>query len=436
MDVKQYTNNKPQSVAAKAGRPGLMVRLMPVWILLLTLVVTVALVALMRKPPENKPTPEIARLVETIEAQPQTIQYRIATYGTVQPRTETTMVAEVSGIVTQVSDTFAAGGFLSAGDVLLQIDPSDYQTALISAEANMASRQAKLSDEQARSDQARKDWKQLNSNREPNPLVLRLPQLEEAKAAVRSAEADVIKARRDLERTTIRMPYDGLVKARSADLGQYVTPGTAVGDVFAIDVAEIRLSLTDEDLGYVDLPKISTRQSRAQGPEVLLTANVGGHPVSWNGRIVRTEGVVDTNTRVVYSVAQVADPYGLLDMQREVPLKVGTFVSAQIIGKTVDNVVTVPRSILQPDNTLFVATSEGTLAVRQVNVTRSTPEMAYINYGLIPGDQIITTSIAAPIPGMAVRIDQAIEQNDDPIEGPVVAEQRLADASSGTGASQ
>jgi RND family efflux transporter MFP subunit len=416
------------AVAAVKKRP-LIVRLLPVWILGGSLVATVVMVSALKKPPESQPKPDTARLVETITVTPDSLHFDVETYGTVMPRTETNMVAEVSGQVVKVAEAFAAGGFLQAGDLLMQIDPSDYETALLSAEANLASAKASLSQEQAQSEQARKDWERLNPNREPNALVLRLPQLDGAKAAVRSAEADVLKARRDLERTYIRMPYDGLVKARAVDLGQYVTPGASVGEVFAVAVAEIRLPLTNDDLAFVDLPSVNDNGNSK--PAVTLSAQVGHDEVHWQGQIVRTEGVVDSNSRVIYAVAEVNDPYGLLGSERIEPLKVGTFVSASITGRLAQNVVTVPRSILQPNNQLLIANNDNKLEIRDVEVLRATPETAYVGSGLAAGEKVIITNIAAPIPGIALRTEApSIETLSSE------AETSVASAADGSGQSQ
>ncbi|GAB4199319.1 MAG: efflux RND transporter periplasmic adaptor subunit [Wenzhouxiangellaceae bacterium] len=432
MTAKPIADNKLTPAVTVTRERSLLSRLLPIWIIIGAIVGAVAMTSLLREPPVSQPKPDVARLVDTVELQPRNIQYEVETFGTVMPRTETTLMAEVAGKVVEVAEAFAAGGFLRQGDLLMQIDPSDYETALLSAEANLASSKARLSQEQAQSDQARKDWQQLNPGREPNILVLRLPQLDEAKASVRAAEADLIKAKRDLQRTEIRMPYDGLVRSRAIDLGQYLTPGSTLGEVFAVDVAEVRLSLSDEELRYVRLPAIGESDPE-QMPPVTLKATVNGSPVSWQGRIVRSEGVVDTESRVVYAVAQVNDPYGLLGAERQEPLKVGTFVNAIIQGRSGEDIVIIPRTNLQPDNTVFIANSENKLEVRPVEVSRTTPELAYISAGLNAGDRLITTSIAAPIPGMVVRTEIPEVETDT---GASMAEQSLATASNSSGVAQ
>ena len=354
--------------------------------------------------PEKKEESRQAVLVDTIEAEERLVNFRIRSQGSVQPRTETTLVAEVSGKISSVSPDFIAGGFFKAGDVLLEIDPSDYRAALKRAEANLASQNARLADEQARSEQALRDWRNLGRTGEPSDLVLRKPQVQEAIANVSAAEADVDKARRDLERTRISVPYDGLVKRKLVDIGQYVAPGSQLGVTFAIDTAEIRLPLSTDDVAFLDLPS-ATGGPADELPRVMLSAQQAGQQRSWEARIVRTEGVVDETSRVIYAVAQVVDPYGVLGQSEQEELKVGTFVSAEIEGKSAGRVVVLPRRALQGDNTVLVANDERKLEVRPVQVVRAEPHSVYIASGIQDGELVVTTTLEAPIPGMELTIE-------------------------------
>ena len=202
--------------------------------------------------------------------------------GSVSPRTETTLVAEVSGKIVNVSSNFVAGGFFRKDTTLLEIDPSDYQTSLKRAQANLASRKAQFADQKARSEQAMKDWRNMGRQGEPSDLTLRKPQLAEAHANVQAAEADLQKAKRDLERTHITVPYDGLVRTKQADIGQYVTPGTPLGITFDIDTAEIRLPLSASDVTYLDLPSATDPADKPR-LQVKLTTGSGGTGQSMAG---------------------------------------------------------------------------------------------------------------------------------------------------------
>lgn len=379
-------------------------KFLPIGLVMLSVALVIAMIGITKgKRPEKRDQSQAAILVDAIGAEVQSLNFVVVSQGTVKPRTETTLVSEVSGKVISVSPDFVAGGFFRDGDTLLQIDPSDYETALKRAQAALASRQAKLADETARSEQALRDWTNLGRSGQPSDLVLRKPQLLDAQANVSAAEADVQKARRDLQRTRITVPYDGLVKQKLVDVGQYVSPGTRLGVSFAIDTAEIRLPLSKDDIAYLDLPS-ATEAKEQTFPRVLLKSTEAGEVHSWQAEIIRTEGIVDETSRVVYAVAQVVDPYGMLGKSTQEELKVGTFVSAEIQGVAAENVVVLPRYALQANNTVLVANDERKLEVRPVTVLRAEPRLVYISAGLTGGEKVVTTTLEAPIPGTRLTI--------------------------------
>jgi RND family efflux transporter MFP subunit len=371
-----------------------------------SILVVIALVAYKNSQrAERKPETTKAVLVDTITAEVTSLNLIVNSQGTVKPRTETTVVSEVSGKIVSVSPDFVAGGFFRKGEILLQIDPSDYRAGLKRAEAALASRKAKLADETARSEQALKDWQNMGKQGQPSDLGLRKPQMADARANVSAAEADVEKARRDLERTQISVPYDGLVRQKIVDIGQYVAPGTPLGITFAIDTAEVRLPLTNTDLKYLVLP--SGTQAKSQNkpfPPVTLSAQRAGITDSWQAQIIRTEGVVDETSRVVYAVAQIIDPYGVLGQSHQNELKVGTFVNAAIQGLSVKNTVVLPRYVLQPDNTVFIVNKDRELEILPVEVMRAEPKQVYISGGISAGTRVITTTLDAPVPGTKLAI--------------------------------
>ena len=375
--------------------------LLPPALILISILVVVILAMNRPSPPERETTTS-AMLVEVIEAEASDGHFNVSAQGTVRPRTETTIVAEVSGRVVSVAESFAAGGFFRAGEVLAEIDPSDYEAALLQARAELASAEAQLADERARSEQARKDWERMHgTERQPSDLVLRLPQLAGAEAAVQAAQAAVMRAERNLERTRIRLPYDGLVRAREIDLGQYVGAGTSLGRAFAVNVAEIRLPLSDQDLAFLDLP--GPGQFANHFTPVTLTGSVGGQRGYWEGRVVRTEGVVDEGTRLSYAVVQVDDPYGLLGDLKPIPLQMGTFVQAEVRGRSAEGLIELPRSALREGDTLFLANADDRLEIRNVQVIRATPHRVYLHNDIKTGDRVITTAIPVPLPGMALQ---------------------------------
>ncbi len=374
---------------------------LPLILIVTSIVVVIGLVAYKNSQrAERKADASPAILVDFMTARPQSVNLIVNSQGTLRPRTKTNIVAEVSGKIVSVSPEFVAGGFFHKGEVLLQIDPSDYRAGLKRAEAALASRKAKLAEETARSEQALKDWNNMNKQGQPSDLGLRKPQLAGAKANVSSAEADVEKARRDLERTRISIPYDGLVREKAVGIGQYVTPGTRLGVSFAIDTAEVRLPLANTDLQYLELPSGAQAEDKIKNfPPVTLSRYKTRDSDSWQARIIRTEGVVDEANRVVYTVAEVIDPYGVHGKSQQKEIKFGTFVNAAIQGLFAENIVVLPRYTLQPNNTVFEISDNDTLEILAVKVLRKEPKKVYISEGITAGTRIITTTLDAPVPG-------------------------------------
>ena len=378
--------------------------ILPLALIVLSIVAVVVMVSVAKgKRPDRKEEVNPAVRIDAIPAEVASLNFSVYSQGTVKPRTETALVAEVPGQIVSVSENFIAGGFFRKGEVLLQIDPSDYETGLLRAQAALAARKAQLSEQQARSDQALKDWNNLGREGEPSELTLRIPQLAEARAAVQAAEAELQEAERDLKRTRIKVPYDGLVRSKLVDVGQYVAPGTPLGVTFSIDKAEIRLPLSNSDLAFLALPS-ATRLDRAHRVPVTLTADGAVTGGEWKAEIVRTEGVVDEASRVIYAVAEVVDPYGVLGLSRQAELKMGSFVRAEIQGLRADDVVVLPRAVLRPDDTVLVANAERKLEIRPVTVVRAEPRKVYISEGVEGGELIVTTSMDAPIPGTQLAV--------------------------------
>ena len=354
----------------------------------------------MKPPPETKDAENVAMLVQVQELEESTVEFSVRSQGTVQPRTETVLSAEVSGSIIDVSPKFIPGGVFTANEVLLRIDPSNYEAAVEQGTALVRQRQIEFDGAQKLRSQGYRAEAELAS----------------AEAALATARAELVRARRNLERTYIRLPYEGMVRSKEADLGQFVGIGTRLGVAFATDYAEVRLPLTDSDLAFVDLPDaqdIARSGSSTTGPQVTLSAVQRGKPQSWAARIVRSEGVIDEKSRVTYAVARVDDPYRRHAANRDsVPLPVGTFVSASIGGTRAESVIRVPRSALRGSDRLMFIDEESRLQVRSVDVLRTDSEFAYLSGGAQSGDRIIVTAIDAPINGMRVRTDS------DPATGP------------------
>ncbi len=404
--------NQESVTDKKAARRLLIKKIVTPLAILLAGVGVVALISLLEQPAEKKEDAILAPSVATVVVTSQPITFAIASQGTVAPRTETPLVTEVSGVVTNVSPKLQVGGFFKQGEVLLTLDDSDYRAAVKQAEANLLGKQAQLTQEIAQSEQAEKEWRLTGRAKSEAPiLALRQPFLEKAKAEVQYAEADLAQAQRKLDRTQIRAPYDGLIKSKNIGLGQYVTVGTNLADIIAVDYAEVRLPLSDADVAFLNLPapkdaiEVNSVETLT-GPAVTLTATVAGKNYQWQAHIVRTEGIIDARSRVHYAVAQIKDPYGLhteQGAQTNPALNVGSFVKAQIEGVTVNDIFAVPRGAFRDEKTIMVLDSDNHLRLRETDVVRSDNEFVYVTSGINPGEEVITTAIAAPVDGMELR---------------------------------
>jgi len=339
-------------------------------------------------------------LVEIGTAKREPLTHYITSRGTVSPRTRTTLVSEVSGQIVNVADAFVRGGFFKTGDTLITIDPRNYEAALKTAEAEVAGVKTKMEQEQALAGYALEDWQRLkqtvNETPEPSALTLRRPQMNQVLAELASSEARLLKAQEDLTRTIIMAPYDGMILDKRADIGQFINAGSQVAETIAVDFAEVRLPLTLTDLKYIDLPN---------GPDsylpVELSSDIADETKTWQATVVRSEGVIDQTSRVIYVVAQIVDPYDL-EGDGTNALRIGSFVTASIKGKDGGMVFTLPRHAID-GNIVWLVDAENKIYPQEVTVLRMDASNAYITDGLNEGDIYCITPIDQPLPGMKVR---------------------------------
>ena len=344
-------------------------------------------------------------VVQVLTTEAESRQLRVSAFGTVEPRTETQLVSEVSGRVQMVSPALASGGFFTAGELLLEIESIDYVAAVEEATAAVARAEASLAREEADAEVAQRDWESIGEGREASPLVLHKPQLKEARANLASSEARLAMARRDVERTKIRAPYDGRVRARMVDRGQFVARGTVLADVFAVDFAEVRLPIPDNRLPLLELNLQGEFTTEEAGPEVVLSAQFAGDLRTWTGRVERIEGAIDPRTRSVILVARVDDPYGRRLEGEGPPLPAGLFVNAVISGRTIHNALSIPRKALRSGDTVYVLDAEDRLRIRSVEKLPASSEEVLIAAGLKSGERVITSPLELPVEGMRLRAE-------------------------------
>jgi len=357
----------------------------------------------MRPEPHKKPVEDSSTLIEVLNLIPSNVTFEINSQGTVKPRTQTVLSAEISGQIIHISEKFIAGGIFKKNEILMKIDPTDYQVAVDQTEAFYQQRQIEFNGAKSLRSQGYRAESELAS----------------AKAALSAAKASLVIAKKNLDKTNIRLPYDGMVISKDSDLGQYVSPGNRLGTTFAIDKAEIRLPLTDQDLAFINLPDAAdiAETGSFDGPLVSLSAIQKGKYHEWNAHIIRTEGIVDEKSRVTYAVAQIDDPYNLLkagsDSENRSPLPIGSFVRATIQGHNFAAIFKIPRTAIRGKNELMFIDADNKLQIREVDIVRADNQFAYLLEGIKEGDRISITAIESPVNGMNVRTqsDSAKQEN-------------------------
>ena len=352
--------------------------------------------------PANEPP-----LVNVITATPQTLRLDVQSQGVVTPRTEIDWVPEVAGKIIFVHPQWAAGGFFAKNDLLIAIEPRDYDYAVAEAQARIAEAKRLLIAEQAQAEQARNEWRTLGEGK-PTPLAMREPQLAEARAKLQAAAADLDKAQLKRSRCELRAPFAGRIKEKIGGLGQFVQPGEKLARLYASDVAEIRLPIAAYQLAFVDLPLGQPDKSADKLPLVSLSAEWAGRTVTWDGQIVRTEGVVDEANGQLYAVAEVAEPYTQANEQP--PLLAGLFVQAAIHGKTRHDVFVLPPVAINSDQEVWLVDGGQRLHKQKIEILRQEAGRIVVAGGLKAGDQVVTSGLQVPIAGAKVRIAEGNRQ--------------------------
>jgi RND family efflux transporter MFP subunit len=382
------------------------------------LVIVVGFVVLFAVLGATQPQPERAEStvrpasVFVAEASPEAVQLTVTTQGEVTPLIEIDLTAQVSGRIAYVNPSFVQGGFFEAGEVLIRLEDDDHRLAVTRAQALVSQRRQQLIREEAEAALASEEWEALGDG-EASALTLREPQLADARAQLAAAEASLAEARLNLSRTRISAPFEGRVRSKGADLGQFVSPGARLGRVFATETVEVNLPMSDGELTLLNMPLAFQATDEQPGPQVSLSAVIGGQRRTWEGEIVRTDSVIDPQTRTLSAIVQVDDPYGAAAEEAGAPLAVGLFVRADITGRSIDRAYVLPRSALRGADRVYVAELDGTLSVRQVEVIDSNPERVVVASGVSQGERVITSPVRGAIEGMAVR---ALGPDGEPLD--------------------
>lgn len=375
-------------------------------IVLSIILVTMFVVTLLNvfKPEAQKRTvPETVVRVDVVTAQKSNYPIVASANGTIEAETRGNLVAQIRGEVVSMADNFKTGGSFKAGDVLIQIDPRDYQAELSRAAATLSQADASYRQERANAKQARDDWERLGNTKPAPDLVLRKPQLAAAKAQLDSARAAQQTAQLNLSRTQITAPYSGRIIRRDAVLGQYLSVGTPIAEVFSTDGVEVRLPISQDEYTQLGLDKFDPQNNDREQFDVLLSSTIGGQEYRWEAEITRTDSTFDLNTRQIDVIAKVVDPFGRKDDKPS--LKIGQFVNARIQGRTVEDVFVIPNKSIREGSYTYVV-RDGRLAKQNVNILWQDDKNTLVSRGLSDNELVVTTSLNSTLAGALAKLPE------------------------------
>lgn len=374
-------------------------------ILVVGVVVAAALIR-MGKKPERQTPPASRPVVSAFTVAPETEPIRVKSFGSVKAKRSISIVPRVGGEVVEKSPHFEAGGYFRQGQTLLRIDDTDYIMAAEQARANVAQAEYSLALAEEEAQVAQREWERIGSAglepgaaNEPTSLVLHEPQLKLARANLQSARAALEQAELNLDRCTITAPFDGRVLETSVDAGQFIRSGTALGTIYATDIAEVTVTIADDDLAWITVDY----DAADGGVPVDVSADFAGARHHWEGRAVRLGGAVDSRSRQVSVVIEITAPY-----QRSgdrPPLIEGMFVDVLFSSTPPAGAVVIPRSALRPNNKVWVVDTENRLQIRDVAVARAGVEQAILTDGLSSGERVCTSNLQYVTSGMPVRVE-------------------------------
>lgn len=346
-------------------------------------------------------TKKTAMLVETVQVKKGDFDPVIIVTGNVQPSKEILLSPRVNGQIVQVSKSFTPGGFVQKGEKLVQIDPADFKNNLELRKSELLQAKVDLQIEQGRQDVAKKDYKLVEDmvELENTDLVLRQPQLDAIKARVKAAEAAYNQAKLNVQRTSIKAPFDAHILSRNVNLGSQVAPGNTLARLVGTKEYWVMMSVP-----LSKLPRISFPDATTKGSEVkIIDQKAWAKGAFRTGYVIQLMGALEGQTRMARILVAVQDP--LAYQNDSLPaLIINSFVEAQIKGQEVKNVVRISRDYLRENKTVWVK-REGKLNIRKVKVKFMDAQYVYVSEGLKDNEQVVTTNLSTITEGVPLRTE-------------------------------
>ena len=352
------------------------------------------------KPQVSKKPPErVLPVVSVQSADLSDEQAVVQAMGTVVPAREIVLKAQVSGTVQEIARDFSPGRVLSKGEMLLKIDPRDYEIAVLKAESAVAQAKAEIELEEGRQEVARQEveslQKSFSGQVSKTDLALRKPQLKKVRAELSAAQAELEKAKLDLSRTVLRTPFNALVRTKEVNLGSQVGVQDTLAQLVGIDEYWVEAAVPLDRLDELALEE-------NKGRKVQIFSQSGNG--QWSGKVLRLTGTLNENTRLAKVLISVQDPLGLKSgNKRSTPLMLDDYVSLQIEGRKYRDVISLPREYLREGQTVWVA-DKGKLDIRKVDIVWKNEQRVFIRSGLQKGEKVLTSDLSTPVQGMQIKV--------------------------------
>ena len=358
------------------------------------------------RPVADRKEPELhATLVDAVTLRPTRHTASVTAMGTVRPAETVVVMPEVSGRLIELHSQILPGGRLAKGDVIARIDPREYELAVEQQRASVARARFEIKLERGRRTVAEREWELLErdvaTTRAGRTLALRKPHLENARASLAGSEAGLELAQLRVERTTIRAPFDAMVREDSVDVGQLVGPQTKLATLVGTGRLWVRVAVPVSELRWLRLPGAD-----GEGGAVARIIQEAGDDLRYEraGRVVRLLGDLDPAGRMARVLVEVENPLETGGAYPEIPLFIDAYVRVQLEGRTLENVYVVPRTALRDGDRVWLIDAESRLVVRAVDVARWSAEEVFVRGGLAPEERLIVSRIASPVPGMALQV--------------------------------
>jgi RND family efflux transporter MFP subunit len=350
----------------------------------------------------------IPPLVQVLEAKRSSEPVTVVAMGTVVPAKRVVLQPEVSGRIVTQSPQLQPGGLFKAGDVILRIDPRDYETAVKQQEAAVERAHLEVEIEKGRQVIAEREWKLLEEDISldgaSQNLALRRPQQKNARVALEAAESMLEQAKLQLERTTVYAPFNAVVKEEFVDEGQLVNPQTQLATLIGTDRFWVQVSVPVDRLQWMAF----SDAGKDEGFNVRVVQEVSADTrIELPGRLVRLLGDLDPVGRMARVLVEIEDPLGLKDKKNpeRVPLMLGAYVRVEMEGRRAEEVFRVPRTAIREGDQVWIANEKDRLEVRPVEVFWRSKDTVLIRHGLREGDRVVTDTIPLPIPNMKLRVE-------------------------------